>query len=118
MAKKKEIIVEINNLSKKYGKRENFAIEGILSFSVKPLRIITTFGFIISIISFLFLIYVIIGHFINTSVTGWTTIVTLICFFGGFQILCIGIIGEYIGKVYNEVKARPRYIIEENLIEK
>lgn len=93
----------------------NFALEGILSFSVKPLRIITTFGFIISMISFLFLIYVIIGHFVNTSVTGWTTIVTLICFFGGFQILCIGIIGEYIGKIYNETKERPRYIIESEL---
>ncbi len=93
----------------------NFALEGILSFSVKPLRIITTFGFIISFISFLFLLYVIIGHFISTNITGWTTIVTLICFFGGFQIFCIGVIGEYIGKIYNETKGRPRFIIESEL---
>ncbi len=95
----------------------NFAIEGILSFSVKPLRIITTFGFIISLVSFLFLLYVVIGHFVTGNVAGWTTIVTLICFFGGFQIFCIGVIGEYIGKIYSETKQRPRYIIEEVLID-
>ena len=90
----------------------NFALEGILSFSVKPLRIITTLGFIISFISFIFLIYVIIGHFVSGNVAGWTTIVALVSFFGGFQIFCIGVIGEYIGKIYNETKQRPRYIIE------
>ncbi len=96
-------------------KMVNFAIEGILSFSVKPLRIITTIGFIISFFSFLFLIYVIIGHFVSNNVEGWTTIVALISFFGGFQIFCIGIIGEYIGKIYSETKERPRYVIEEVL---
>ena len=90
----------------------NFAWDGITSFSVKPLRMITFIGSIISIFSFLFLLYVIIGHFTNGNVEGWTTIVALISFFGGFQILCIGVIGEYIGKIYNETKARPRYIIE------
>lgn len=93
----------------------NFAIEGILSFSVKPLRIITLSGFFISLISFLFLLYVVIGHFITGNVAGWTTIVTLICFFGGFQIFCIGVIGEYIGKIYSETKQRPRYTLEEVL---
>ena len=90
----------------------NFALEGILSFSVKPIRMITSLGFFISFISFIFLLYVIIGHFVSNNVQGWATIVSLICFFGGFQILCIGLIGEYIGKIYNETKARPRYIIE------
>lgn len=94
----------------------NFAIEGILSFSVKPLRIITLFGLFISFISFIFLLYVVIGHFITGNVEGWTTIVTLVSFFGGFQIFCIGIIGEYIGKIYSETKQRPRYTIEEVLI--
>ena len=79
----------------------NFALDGILSFSIKPIRIITSAGFIVSFLSFLFLIYVIIGHFVSDNVTGWTTIVALICFFGSFQVLCIGIIGEYIGKIYN-----------------
>ena len=94
----------------------NFAMDGILSFSIKPIRIITTAGFIVSFLSFLLLIYVIIGHFISNNVTGWTTIVALICFFGGFQILCIGIVGEYIGKIYNETKQRPRFIIEEVIL--
>ena len=91
----------------------NFALDGILSFSIKPIRIITSAGFIVSFLSFLFLIYVIIGHFVSDNVTGWTTIVALICFFGSFQVLCIGIIGEYIGKIYMETKKRPRYIISE-----
>ena len=91
----------------------NFALEGILSFSVKPIRIITTAGFIVSFVSIIFLLYVIISSCINNdTIQGWTTIITLICLFGGFQILCIGIIGEYIGKIYNETKARPRYAIE------
>jgi len=93
----------------------NFAMDGILSFSIKPIRLITTAGFIVSFLSFIFLIYVIVGHFISKNVTGWTTIVALICLFGSFQILCIGIIGEYIGKIYNETKQRPRYIIKEIL---
>ena len=95
----------------------NFALEGILSFSVKPLRLITTIGFTIAFLSFLFLVYVIIGHFLSHNVEGWTTIVSLICFFGGFQIFCIGIIGEYIGKIYQETKERPRFIIEKVVIE-
>ena len=94
----------------------NFAMDGILSFSIKPIRIITTAGFLVSFLSFLLLIYVIIGHFVSNNVTGWTTIVALICFFGGFQILCIGIVGEYIGKIYNETKQRPRFIIESVLL--
>lgn len=95
----------------------NFALEGILSFSVKPIRIITSLGFMISFFSFVFLIYVIIGHFVTGNVAGWTTIVALVCSFGGFQIFCIGIIGEYIGKIYNETKQRPRFIIEKVLID-
>ena len=95
----------------------NLAVDGILSFSEKPLKYICVFGFIISFISFLFLIYVIIGHFIGNSVQGWTTIIVLICLFGGVEISCIGIVGEYIAKIYSETKQRPRYIIETNLEE-
>lgn len=94
----------------------NFALEGILSFSVKPIRIITSLGFMIAFFSFLFLTYVIIGHFVSGNIAGWTTIVALVCFFGGFQIFCIGVIGEYIGKIYNETKQRPRFIIERILL--
>ena len=96
----------------------NFAIEGILSFSVKPIRIITSTGFCISALSFIYLIYVIISHIVNNATEpGWTTIIALICLFGGFQILCIGIIGEYIGKIYSETKRRPRFIIEKTILQ-
>lgn len=94
-----------------------FALEGVLSFSVSPLRVITILGLIISFASFIFLIYVVIGHFANGNVAGWTTTVALVSFFGGFQILCIGVIGEYIGKIYSETKHRPRYSIEKILSE-
>ena len=93
----------------------SFAWDGITSFSVKPLRLITVIGSLISILSLFFLIWVVVGHFVNGNVEGWTTIVALISFFGGFQIFCIGMIGEYIGKIYNETKARPRFIIEEEV---
>ncbi len=90
----------------------SFAIEGITSCSVKPLRMITMFGVAISVISLLYLVYVVIGSVAGHTVPGWATLAVLICFFGGAQILCIGVVGEYIGKIYNETKARPRYIIE------
>ena len=96
----------------------NFAWDGITSFSVRPLRMIMALGLIVSMLSFLFLLYVVIGYFIGNSVTGWTTIIVLICLFSGIQIFCIGIIGEYVGKMYIESKARPRYSISENLNEK
>lgn len=95
------------------GKMISFAIEGITSCSVKPLRLITVCGMLISLLSFIYLIYVIVGGLAGQTVAGWATLAVLICFFGGAQILCIGVVGEYIGKIYNETKARPRYIIEE-----
>lgn len=94
----------------------SFALEGITSCSVKPLRIITLLGLLISVVSSLYLIYVIIGYFIGNTISGWTTQIVLTCFFGGFQILCMGVIGEYVGKIYSEVKKRPRYIIQDKKI--
>lgn len=96
----------------------NFAIEGILSFSVKPIRIITSTGFGISALSFVYLLYVIISHILrHATEPGWTTIIALICLFGGFQIFCIGIIGEYVGKIYSETKQRPRFIIDKIIMQ-
>lgn len=89
-----------------------FAIDGITSFSIKPLRMITSIGFIILILSFVVLIYSVIMKLIGNTVSGWTFIVCSIWLIGGIQTLCIGVIGEYIGKIYKETKARPRYIIE------
>lgn len=95
-----------------------FAIEGITSFSVKPLKLITNFGIITSLFSFSYLLYIIIKLLLRKTdtVKGWLTLFSLICLFGGIEILCIGIVGEYIGKIYIEEKERPRYIIDEALI--
>ena len=96
----------------------NFAWDGITSFSVKPLRFICSLGFIILFISFIIMIYSLVQKIGGNTVDGWTFITISIWFIGGLQMLSIGIVGEYIGKMYNETKARPRYIISENLNEK
>ena len=92
-----------------------FAIDGITSTSVRPIRMITMFGLLCILFSIIYGIYVIIGHVAGGTVQCWTTSVLLICFFGGAQIMCTGIVGEYVGKIYLETKARPRFIIEEKL---
>ncbi len=93
----------------------NFAWEGISSLSVKPIRFITSLGFFIFGVSIIMLIYFLIRHFIGATVEGWTSIVVSVWAIGGLQLLAIGIIGEYIGKMYLETKRRPRYIIEKYL---
>lgn len=92
-----------------------FAFDGITSFSVKPIRIITTLGFVIFAVSMLALLYALIVWLMGKTVAGWTTLVGSIWMIGGIQLLCLGVIGEYIGKIYGEVKRRPRYIIEDFL---
>ncbi len=89
------------------------AADGITSSTGKPLRIIAVVGLAVSALAFIYLLYALIRHFCGFTVDGWTTLAVLICFFGGVQILCIGIIGEYIAKIYWETKARPRYLIRE-----
>lgn len=95
----------------------NFAWDGITSFSVKPLRFICVLGFLILFISIIIMIYAFIRKVTGNNVEGWTFITISIWFLGGLQMLSLGIMGEYIGKVYNETKQRPRYIIEDNLLE-
>ena len=87
------------------------AIDGITSLSTTPLRIITFLGLLISFLSFCFIIWVCIGYFSGSTMSGWASLVSVICLLCGFQLISIGIIGEYIGKIYMEVKGRPRYII-------
>ena len=94
----------------------SFAWDGITSFTTKPLKMIRNLGLTIAFFSLIFLIYVVIGYFTGNPVSGWTTIIVLICLFSGIQIFCIGIIGEYLGKIYVETKHRPRFCIEEELI--
>lgn len=89
------------------------AFDGITSLSIKPIRIITLFGVGVSLLSFLGVIWSIVTALIGKSVAGWASTVCLVCFMGGVQLICLGIIGEYIGKIYMEVKARPRYIISD-----
>lgn len=91
----------------------SLAIDGITSFSVKPLKMISTLGVIVSLLSVIGLIYAIVSYFTGNAVAGWTAIICSIWLLGGIQLLCIGVVGEYIGKIYSEVKARPRYKIEE-----
>ncbi len=89
------------------------ALNGITSLSTKPIHLITTFGFFVTLISIAGIIWSVISYLLSSTVAGWASIIALICFFGGAQILCIGVIGEYIGKIYMETKNRPRYIISE-----
>ena len=98
------------------GKMLSFALEGITSFSVRPLRIITVLGMIVALISVLGLLYALISKLVGSAVAGWTAIVSSIWFLGGLQMLCLGVCGEYIGKIYSEVKHRPRYTVEQLLL--
>ncbi len=91
------------------------AFEGITSFSIKPIRFITALGLGIFFISILMLIYFLITFFLGKTVQGWATIVISIWAIGGLELLSVGVIGEYIGKIYLETKHRPRFIIEKDL---
>ncbi len=92
-----------------------FALDGITSFSVKPLKIISNLGIIISILSVLGLVYALVAKLTGAAVAGWTAIIGSIWLLGGIQLLCLGIIGEYIGKIYSESKRRPRFNIDQLL---
>ena len=92
-----------------------FAFDGITSFSVKPIRMICTFGLLVFLISIAMLIYSIFIHYIGKTVPGWSSLIVSVWALGGLQLLAIGIVGEYIGKVYLEVKERPRFCIQDIL---
>ena len=93
----------------------NFAIDGITSFSVKPLRLITTFGLLFMLVSICIIGYALYAHLIGHTIVGWTSLLVSLWFIGGAILTAIGIIGEYIGKIYKEVKRRPRYFIEKEI---
>ena len=92
-----------------------FAMEGITSLSIKPIGMITALGVGIFTISIIMLIYFLVRHFMGQTVEGWTSLAVSVWAIGGLQLLAIGIIGEYIGKIYLETKARPKFIIEKYL---
>lgn len=90
------------------------AFDGITSLSVKPIRIITGLGFFISLISVIGILWVLFTKLFGVTVSGWSSMTVVVLFMGGVQLLSLGVIGEYVGKIYNETKARPRFIISEN----
>lgn len=96
----------------------SFAFDGITSLSVKPIRLITWLGFIFAVISFIAIVVIFVQYFLGITVQGWSSTICIIFFMGGVQLLSLGVIGQYVGKIYNETKARPRYIISEKTYEK
>lgn len=99
------------------GKMISFATEGITSLSTKPIRLITTLGFLIFTVSIAMLIYSFIRYFMGATIIGWTTLMVSVWAIGGLILLSLGVVGEYIGKIYLETKGRPRFIVEQFLNE-
>ena len=94
------------------------AIDGITSLSIKPIRFITGIGIFVALLSFVGVVWSVVQYFLKNSITGWSSTVSIICFIGGIQLISLGVIGEYIGKMYMETKARPRYIISQRTYDK
>lgn len=93
----------------------NFAIDGITSFSVKPLRLITTFGILFMLVAIGIIGYALYAYLSGHTIQGWTSLLVSLWFIGGAILTAIGVIGEYVGKIYKEVKRRPRYFIEKQI---
>ena len=89
-----------------------FAADGITSFSVKPIRLVLTAGVVVFLVSLVMLLYALVSKIMGGTAAGWTSLMGSIWLIGGIQLLSFGIVGEYIGKIYNETKRRPRFIIE------
>ena len=96
----------------------SLAMDGITSLSVKPLRLITGFGVVVAIVSFIGVIWAMVQAFLGNSVAGWASTTCIVCFVSGVQLISLGIIGEYVGKTYMEVKHRPKFIISERTEER
>jgi glycosyltransferase involved in cell wall biosynthesis len=94
------------------------AISGITSLSVRPLRLITSFGVLVALVSFAGVIWALVNALMGSTVSGWASTTCIICFVSGVQLISLGIIGEYIGKIYMETKHRPRYIISQRTWDK
>ena len=94
------------------------AVDGITRLSVKPLRLISAFGMLVALISFVGVIWAIVTALTGNAVSGWASMTCILCFLSGVQLICIGVVGEYVGKTYMESKHRPRYIISKRTWEK
>ena len=95
----------------------NFAVNGITSFSIKPVRMVLALGIIFTLIALGILIYVLIAYFSGRTVSGWSSLILSLWFIGGCVLIGLGIVGEYIGKIYIEVKDRPRYNVEKEIMQ-
>ena len=98
-----------------FAKMVNLALNGITSLSVKPLRYITTIGIVMAIISFFVIIWALVARFAGNTVAGWTSMVGIMALIGGIQLFCLGIIGQYVSKIYTEAKGRPLYVIKDEI---
>ena len=96
-----------------YRKMLKFAVDGITSFSTLPLRLATWLGYATSGLAFLYLLTVFVQKWMGITVSGWPTIMVAMLFLGGVQLICVGIVGEYVGRIFTQIKGRPMYIIEE-----
>ena len=94
-------------------KMMGLALDGVTSLSIKPIRLVMALGIVISIASFLGIVWAVANALLGWAVSGWASTISVICLLGGVQLICLGVIGEYVGKTYLEAKARPRYIISE-----
>ena len=109
---------QVTEMLSQMAKMLALAFDGITSLSVKPIRLIAGFGLGVSALSFIGIIWAVVATILGRTVAGWSSTVCIVCFMGGIQLICLGVLGEYIGKIYMEVKARPRYIISERTWEK
>jgi len=95
----------------------SFAWDGVTSFTVAPIRFVLGLGIMSTIMAIIMMVYTIIGHLTGQTISGWSSLMISIWFLGGVQLLSVAIIGEYIGKIFQEVTKRPRFVIEDNLLE-
>jgi len=96
-----------------YSKMVKFAFDGITSFSTVPLKLATWLGYLASLLAFIYLLSVFVQRALGLTVQGWATVMVAMLFLGGVQLVCLGIISEYLGRVFNEIKQRPMYVIDE-----
>jgi len=97
------------------GKMLSLALDAITGFSVRPLRIISALGCLVSLFSFIGILWTFFQYFCGDTVWGWSSTLCVLCFVSGVQLICLGVVGEYIGRIYTEVKGRPRYIVSKRL---
>lgn len=95
----------------------SLAFDGITSLSIKPIRMIMGLGMFIAVLSFIGVVWSFLVRLAGNAVSGWASMTSIICFLGGIQLICLGVLGEYIGKIYMETKERPRYIISETTMD-